>query len=189
MRALTGTPAASPAVGVLGAGLCGCRLYLHNNALTGPIPPQLADMANLTTLWLAANNLTGTIPAALGATNALTVLDARDNPLTWPPPPTLAQPPAGLTALLPDTHSWVPPRPDTVVAQPGDGTLEIAWEHPGTETDFVVDAYTINYRPQNTTGAFTQHTATAPPAVISGLTNGTTPLTRPCSPWLRTRPA
>ena len=131
-------------------------------------------MANLSTLWLASNQLTGTIPPQLADIAALEVLDLRDNPLTWPPPTALAEPQGALTALLPDTHSWVPPAPTITTIDPGDGELQIAWDHPGAGTDYQNDTYTINHRPQNKTGAFTQATATASPVTISGLTNATT---------------
>ena len=147
------------------------RLYLHDNALTGPIPAGLASMSALTTIWLAHNNLTGAIPAALAAMPALTVLDLRHNPLTWPPPAGLADPAAGLTALLPHTDDWAPPPPTNITAEAQDGALEVSWEHPGAGTDFQVDSYTINHRPHNSTGAFTQTAAATSPATVSGLAN------------------
>ena len=149
------------------------RLYLHNNDLTGPIPAQLADLDDLTTLWLAGNQLTGTIPPAIADMDALQTLDVRHNPLTWPPPQALQNPPAGLTALLPDTASWVPPTPAALTVEPGDETLTITWTDPGAGTDYLVENYTINYRAADQTGAFAQHSATESPVVITGLANAT----------------
>ena len=148
------------------------RLYLHNNALIGPIPPGLAALTDLTTLWLAGNDLRGPIHAAFGAAANLEVLDLRDNHLTWPPPPNLTNPRENLTALLPDTHQWLAPPPTEVTATAGDGTLEIAWTHPEAGDSFLVDTYTVNHRPADETGDFTQTTATASPATITELTNG-----------------
>ena len=150
------------------------RLYLHNNSLDGPVPANLAQLNALSTLWLAGNTLTGTIPPQLADIAALQTLDLRDNPLTWPPPAALADPRQGLTAILPDATWWAPPRPEDPAAQPGDTELTIAWQHPGAGSDYHIDHYSINYRPQNHTGAFAQTTADASPATISGLTNGTT---------------
>ena len=42
------------------------RLQLNNNQLTGPIPAELGNLANLQRLFLYGNMLTGPIPAALG---------------------------------------------------------------------------------------------------------------------------
>ena len=149
------------------------RLYLHNNRLDGAIPAAVADHAALSTVWLANNNLTGTIPAALGAQSALVVLDLRRNPLTWPPPTALTSPRDGLAVLLPDTAAWAPPPPTNVTAEPANGTLTVTWDHPGAGTDYVVDAYTVNYRAATATTPHTQQAATASPATIEGLTNGT----------------
>ncbi len=43
------------------------ELYLHGNALTGPIPGTLAGLPNLNTLYLQDNRLNGPFPAAFGA--------------------------------------------------------------------------------------------------------------------------
>ena len=41
-------------------------LWLDNNDLSGPIPVELGNLANLWLLNLRDNRLTGTIPAELG---------------------------------------------------------------------------------------------------------------------------
>ena len=146
------------------------RLYLHNNALTGPVP---ADLADLTTVWLSGNDLRGHIPPQTATAAALATLDVRDNPLSWPAPANLADPPARLTALLPDTDTWVPPRPGNVTAEAADASVTVTWDHPGAGDHYLVDTYTINYRPADQTGDHTQLAAAESPAAITGLTNAT----------------
>ena len=41
-------------------------LSLHSNKLTGPIPPEIGNLTNLTLLYLSNNQLSGTIPLQLG---------------------------------------------------------------------------------------------------------------------------
>ena len=48
------------------------HLYLHNNQLTGEIPPELGDLSNLRWLRLFNNQLTGEIPVELGSLTNLT---------------------------------------------------------------------------------------------------------------------
>ena len=146
------------------------RLYLHNNALTGPVP---ADLADLTTVWLSGNDLRGHIPPQTATAAALATLDVRDNPLSWPAPANLTDPPARLTALLPDTDTWVPPRPGNVTADAADASVTVTWDHPGAGDHFLVDTYTINYRPADQTGDHTQQAAAESPATITALTNAT----------------
>ena len=146
------------------------RLYLHNNALTGPVP---ADLADLTTVWLSGNDLRGHIPPQTATAAALATLDVRDNPLSWPAPANVTDPPARLTALLPDTDSWVPPRPGNVTADAADASVTVTWDHPGAGDHYLVDTYTVNYRPADQTGDHTQQTAAESPVTITGLTNAT----------------
>ncbi len=40
-------------------------LALSHNSLTGPIPPELAELTRLQSLLLTGNDLTGCIPPAL----------------------------------------------------------------------------------------------------------------------------
>ena len=64
-------------------------LYLHNNQLTGSIPPELGALPKLTWLWLRGNQLTGSIPPELGALSNLKVLYLDNNQLTGSIPPEL----------------------------------------------------------------------------------------------------
>ena len=83
------------------------------------------------------------------------------------------RPPQRLTALLPDTASWVPPRPGNVTADAADASVTVTWDHPGAGDHFLVDTYTINYRPADQTGDHTQQAAAESPVTITGLANGT----------------
>ncbi len=59
------------------------------NGLSGPIPPELGNLASLRTLNLGGNALTGSIPPELGNLASLEELDLAWNPLTGPIPPEL----------------------------------------------------------------------------------------------------
>ena len=73
-------------------------LYLGGNALSGPIPPELGSLANLTGLYLGGNALSGPIPPELGSLANLTGLDLGGNQLSGPIPPELGNL-ANLTGL------------------------------------------------------------------------------------------
>ena len=64
-------------------------LSLYTNALTGPIPPALGNLANLEWLYLSHNDLTGPIPPELGDLAKLERLSLHDNDLTGAIPPEL----------------------------------------------------------------------------------------------------
>ena len=57
-------------------------LFLGGNQLTGEIPPELGDLANLELLYLHENQLTGEIPAELDNLTNLTRLSLRGNQFT-----------------------------------------------------------------------------------------------------------
>ena len=65
------------------------RLSLSGNDLTGPIPPELGKLANLEWLYLQYNALTGPIPPELGKLANLEQLYLQNNALTGPIPPEL----------------------------------------------------------------------------------------------------
>ena len=62
------------------------ELRLYANDLTGPIPTELGGLVNLELLYLYENALTGPIPTELGSLANLTRLSLRDNNLTGPIP-------------------------------------------------------------------------------------------------------
>ena len=65
------------------------RLHLSENALSGPIPPELGELTHLTVLALFRNQLGGKIPPELGELTRLTELILSGNQLSGPIPPEL----------------------------------------------------------------------------------------------------
>lgn len=66
-------------------------LDLHNNAITGPIPPEIGRLANLVQLDLSVNQLSSVLPAALGDLAALQWLMLPHNQISGPIPSELGQ--------------------------------------------------------------------------------------------------
>ena len=64
-------------------------LILDFTNLSGPIPPELGNLANLTTLYLGGNNLSGPVPPELGNLANLKALYLGGNNLSGPVPPEL----------------------------------------------------------------------------------------------------
>ena len=64
-------------------------LRLSFNSLTGPIPPELGDLARLESMDLSSNDLTGSIPPELGDLTNLETLSLGFNDLAGPLPPEL----------------------------------------------------------------------------------------------------
>ena len=93
-------------------------LGLVTNNLTGSIPPELGDLANLTVLDLGFNDLAGSIPPETGNLAALEVLDLRGNRLTGSIPPELGDL-ANLTVLdlvFNDLAGSIPPETGNLAA-------------------------------------------------------------------------
>ena len=67
------------------------KIDLARNNLSGPIPPELGELANLTSLSLVPNNLSGPIPPELGELANLTSLSLGPNNLSGPIPPELGE--------------------------------------------------------------------------------------------------
>ena len=66
-------------------------LYLYGNQLSGEIPPELGKLANLTQLWLNGNQLSGEIPPELGNLANLKLLYLHENQLSGEIPPELGK--------------------------------------------------------------------------------------------------
>ena len=66
------------------------ELYLNDNELSGAIPADLGDLADLEMLSLQRNLLSGALPAALGGLTSLQELYLHDNSLSGPIPAELA---------------------------------------------------------------------------------------------------
>ena len=66
------------------------RADMRLNSLTGPLPPRLGNLFNLTVLLLHANSLTGPIPPELGNLSELEEFSLSFNDLTGPIPLELA---------------------------------------------------------------------------------------------------
>jgi len=65
------------------------KLSFPGNQLTGGIPPELGNLANLTSIYLVDNQLTGSIPPELGKLANLTILRLYNNQLSGSIPPEL----------------------------------------------------------------------------------------------------
>ena len=65
------------------------RLYLEGNRSSGPMPPELGNLYNLTLLHLYGNRLSGQVPPELGNLYNLTVLHLYGNRLSGQVPPDL----------------------------------------------------------------------------------------------------
>ena len=66
------------------------QLHLYDNDLSGPLPPELGNLANLWGFILGNNQLTGPIPPELGNLTELQLLDLSRNRLSGPLPTQLA---------------------------------------------------------------------------------------------------
>ena len=67
------------------------RLDLGHNFLSGPVPTELGHLTDLEFLHLGGNDLTGPIPTELGELGSLTWLSLYANTLTGPIPPELGE--------------------------------------------------------------------------------------------------
>ena len=86
------------------------ELNLRYNQLTGPIPPELGNLANLDRLFLLSNQLTGPIPPELGNLANLRRLSLAGNRLTGAIPPELSHL-ANLEWLILDLNQLTGPIP------------------------------------------------------------------------------
>ena len=89
------------------------REYIPHG-LSGPIPPELGDLANLRILRLWSNDLSGPIPPELGNLGSVEDLDVYDNDLSGPIPPELGEL-ASLTRLQLGANSLTGPIPRSLL--------------------------------------------------------------------------
>ena len=76
------------------------QFKVQQNRLSGSVPPGFGSMAALKVLWLHDNALAGPLPADLGAARALLSVDVRNNAaLCGAPPP-------GLHVVPPPDGQW-----------------------------------------------------------------------------------
>jgi hypothetical protein len=90
----TNTPCSWYGVGCFGGHVD--TLNLYTNQLSGTLPPELGDLANLSNLNLNTNQLSGAIPPELGNVTSLSNLSMELNQLSGHVPPQLGN----LTGLL-----------------------------------------------------------------------------------------
>ena len=62
------------------------ELYLSDNNLSGPLPPEIGDLPRVETLWLHGNALTGPIPPEIGRLAKVRNLSLADNRFEGPIP-------------------------------------------------------------------------------------------------------
>ncbi|MBD8528246.1 leucine-rich repeat domain-containing protein [Pseudomarimonas arenosa] len=113
-------------------------LLADRQAITGPIPHQLANLSQLEELNLGFNQLSGRLPACLGNLPALTVLNLQANDIEGPVPDAftlldldvfyvganLLESDTGQQLVLsPSVQTWFNAIPETVAIIPGFGFL------------------------------------------------------------------
>ena len=92
------------------------ELHLHNNTLSGSIPPELGDLTNLVelSLWslnLGNNKLSGSIPPEIGNLTRLGGLWLNANNLSGSIPPKVAALMTGLAVLMLSGNDFADPVP------------------------------------------------------------------------------
>jgi N-acetylneuraminic acid mutarotase len=65
------------------------NIWLSDNHLSGPIPPEIGNLGSLVDLELSSNQLTGSIPPELGRLSSLEWLELESNSLSGPLPRSL----------------------------------------------------------------------------------------------------
>ncbi len=94
-------------------------LWLPDNNLSGPVPPELGSLSNLVELLLPENRLTGSIPAELGSLGNLEALNLSINQLTGAIPAEL-----GNLSSLVGLNLWANRLTGSIPAEPEDLDLK-----------------------------------------------------------------
>ena len=102
------------------------RLYLGSNALSGSIPAELGKLASLTDVDIGANDLTGSIPPELGNLASLRILKLGWNALSGPIPPELGNL-AALRLLVLHSNSLSGPIPPELGNLASLKHLDLGW--------------------------------------------------------------
>ena len=105
------------------------RLTLPNNGLTGPIPPELGNLDNLTALLLNDNQLTGLIPPELGKLSLLERLELLRNELSGPIPPAIGGL-VSMKSMVLNQNNFSGPLPSEIGNLRGMERLGLTW-NPG----------------------------------------------------------
>lgn len=102
------------------------RLALSNNGLSGPLPPELGNLDNLTGLWLGDNQLTGPLPPEIGKLSLLERLSLIRNEVSGPIPAEIG----GLVSmriLTLDQNNFSGPLPPEIGNLRGMERLGLTW--------------------------------------------------------------
>ena len=98
------------------------------HGLSGPIPPEIGDLDNLSHLELGTNNLSGPIPEGILRLTNLDTLDLGDNSLTGPIPPALGDL-TGLKFLSLAVNELTGPIPPELGNLPDLELLQLGWNN------------------------------------------------------------
>ena len=140
------------------------RLLLGHNELSGTLPAELGDLANLQELYLDNNELSGEIPAELGGLTNLWQLSLSQNRLSGPLPLTLSALPQLMMLDIRSTNLCAPTDTafrawvktiyfqgnycDDTTQAPGGGVFTLDFAHSGNGDSVISDLVLVNVADQ-----------------------------------------